>query len=323
MKIPSRSNVLLGGLLLLSSSPSPAVASPFASYKNSNAFVPRSPQQSTASVLMQIPRGGAWYFGKRTAARRYRELLEEQVTMLDRQLRQSQEELALLRRQLKTSQSILHRSGLKGASAEGQANKLAALTENQDLKKRVASLAKEILQLEKMRDELEAIIQVQHMKMEELEAKLQEKELANQNLVAKYEREMQSLKLSIESKYQKQIADLTNLMNKRVEEAAEHARQVALRELDAKVSQATQAERQRGEKLLEDERKRSEAAVEREKVKMRKLAKALFEREKKLNTLDKDVMEVASSSSSSTVKSSSFGSKTGNATYKVDTIRKF
>ncbi|CAB9516927.1 expressed unknown protein [Seminavis robusta] len=317
MKIPSSSNILLGGLLVLSYSPSPAAASPIASFKNVNAFVTRSPQQSTAFVLAQIPRGGAWYFGKKSAARKYRELLEEQVNMLDRQLRQSQEELALLRRQLKTSQAILHRSGLKGASAEGQASKLATLTENQDLKKRVASLSKEILQLEKMRNEFQAIIQNQHMKMEELEAKLQEKELANQNVVAKYERELQSLKLDIETKYQKQIADLTNLMNKRVEEAAEHARQVALREMDAKIAQATEAERQRGEKLLEDERKRSEAAVEREKVKMRKLAKVLFEREKKLNTLDKDIMEVASP-----VKSS-FGSKTGNPTYKVDTIRKF
>ena len=139
----------------------------------------------------------------------------------------------------------------------------------------------------------------------------------------KYEKEMQRLIQEIEAKYLKQIAELTALMNKRVEEAAEHARQVALRDLETKVVEATETERKRGEKLLDAERRKSEAAVEREKVKMRKLAKALFEREKKLNTLDKDISSALDSASSSSIKSSMSGSKTNPSNFKVDTIRKF
>lgn len=282
-----------------------------------------SQDQQPLQAALSIPRGGAWYFGKKTAARKYRELLEEQVFMLDKQLRQSQNELALLRRQLKTSQSLLHRSAHPGARIMGhQADKLRALTENQDLKKRVGSLTQEVLQLEKIRDELQTMMEVQHAKMQELEAKLNSKELENQQMAAHFERELQRLVKEMDAKYRKQIADLTKLMEARVTEAALHARHVAMADLESKVAEATDAERRRGERLLEEERKRSEASVEREKVKMRKLAKALFEREKKLNTLDKDIssaMDVSNNVKSSMMASS----KTNNNSFKVDTIRKF
>lgn len=290
------------------------------------AFLPTPTNGASSSSLagvLGIPRGGAWYFGKTTAARKYKQLLRDQASLLERQLRQSTEELALLRRQLKTSQTLLHRSspqGVRSRSAEQQANKLRALAENQDLKKRCNSLESEVESLLKMKDELQAMMDRQTEKMKELEAQLSAKGEENAKLEEKYQREMEKLKKEIDAKYQKQIAELTKLMEQRVKEAAEHARQVALREVEAKIVQATTEERQRGEKLLQEERKRSEAAVEREKVKMRKLAKALFEREKKLNTLGNDLGETLSTSTKGVP---SLASRSGNANIKVDTIRKF
>jgi len=282
----------------------------------------RQPYTSSnqAATVLQVPRGGAWYFGKKTAARKYRELLEEQVKTLDKQLRQSQDELALLRRQLKTSQSLLHRNRVPSkSSSDVQTAKLQALAENHDLKNRIQSLTREVDALSKMRDDLQTIIDNQHKKMVELEERMKQQATESSALTARHEKAMEQLKRDIESKYQKQLADLTALMNKRVQEAQESARQQALKEVSFKVQQATAAERARGEKLLDDERKKSEAAVEREKVKMRKLAKALFEREKKLNTLDKDLTD------SSTIKASASPMASGktSGTYKVDTIRKY
>ena len=298
------------------------------------AFLPRQPvtqqrhteaSSTTTAFALQIPRGGAWYFGKPTAARKYRQLLQEQVIMLDKQLRQSQDELSLLRRQLKTSQSLLHRTGspsLRTKSSEQQAEKLKALGDNQDMKKRILSLTREVAALETMRKDLQTIINNQHQKMEDLEQQLKQEKDASEMTLQKHQRELEKIKRDIETKYQKQLAELTALMNKRVTEAAEHARQVALRELDQKVEAATVAERTKGQKLLDAERKRSDAAVEREKVKMRKLAKALFEREKKLNTLD---LPSEDSSNIRTTSSPMAGSKTAGKTppSATNTIRKF
>jgi len=287
-----------------------------------------APVPGAISAALAVPRGGAWYFGKKTASRKFRQLLQEQVRMLDKQLRQSQEELALLRRQLKTSQSLLHRTGspaLRTKSAVQQAEKLKALAENQDLKRRVVSLTREVTQLEKMRDDLQAMIEKQNAKMAELEEKLKDKEAATEALIEKYEKQLQALKRDIESQYQQQLADLTKLMNKRVEEAAESARQLALKDLAFQVEKATAEERTRGEKMLAEEKRRSDAAVEREKVKMRKLAKALFEREKKLNTLDRDLtadeVEYASRSTGRQTGGSSSSSRSLNSSFKVDTVR--
>ena len=318
-------SVSVGLLLVVASASASASANPHCPSTVGAAFLPQQQHQPCSAVL-QIPRGGAWYFGKKTAARKYRELLEEQVVMLDKQLRQSQDELSLLRRQLKTSQSLLHRTGapaLRTKSSEQQAEKLKAVSENQELKKRVASLTKEVTALAKMRDDLQTIIDNQHQKMEELELRMKEQTDASSNLVQTHQRELEKLKREIETKYQKQLADLTVLMNKRVEEAAEHARQLALKDISLKIEQATAEERSRGEKLLDAERKRSDAAVEREKVKMRKLAKALFEREKKLNTLDKDIASMESSNIKTTSSPMASGKTSGNSSYKVDTIRKF
>ena len=281
---------------------------------------------TNAAFALQIPRGGAWYFGKPTAARKYRQLLQEQVIMLDKQLRQSQDELSLLRRQLKTSQSMLHKTGspsLRTKSSEQQAEKLKALGDNQEMKKRILSLTREVTALEKMREDLQAIIDNQHKKMQDLEQQLKQEKDASAMTLQKHQRELENLKRDIETKYQKQLADLTALMNKRVIEASEHARQMALKELDQKVEAATVAERTRGQKLLDAEIKRSDAAVEREKVKMRKLAKALFEREKKLNTLDNPDLSSVDSSNIRTTSSPMAGSKTTGKTTATNTVRKF
>ena len=284
-------------------------------------------QESITSLnsVLQLPRGGAWYFGKKTAARKYRELLQEQVQTLEKQLRQSKDELALLRRQLKVSQSLLHRTGspsLRTVSSEKQSEKLKVIAENNELKKKITSMTKEVGQLEKMRNDLKAVIEQQHKKMEELEEKLKTMDSDNASLVEKYEQQIERLKKDIDAKYQKQIEDLSRLYEKRVEEAEERGRQMVLRDVDARVEKATAEERAKYEKLLAEERRKSEAAIEREKVKMRKLAKALFERERKLNTLDKDLSNLDSSTNIKG-QSSIPTSKTGQASHSVNPVRKF
>ena len=71
-------------------------------------------------------------------------------------------------------------------------------------------------------------------------------------------------------------------MELRIQQATEAAHQAAMAQMDHKLAELTEHLRLEKERELEVERKRSVDAVEKEKVKMRKLVRALANREKKL-----------------------------------------
>jgi chromosome segregation ATPase len=223
-------------------------------------------------------------FGKQSAADLYRQTLEEQVLLLDRQLRQARDEMGILRKQFTT------RSAKPAPKISSQERTL--------LKQQLASLTSQVKQLERMKLELEDMLERESIKVQELTTKLAEQEQLTQALQEKYIKQLQTLQEQLELKAQKQLQQLQEIMEQRIQQATEVAHQAAMAQIGEKVAEATETLRLEKDQELEWERKRSVEAVEKEKVKMRKLVRALANREKKLFAKKTSAQESSSSSGS-------------------------
>jgi hypothetical protein len=224
--------------------------------------------------------------GKQSAADVYRETLEEQVLLLDRQLRQARDEMAKLRKQFTT------RTAIPSTKISSQERNL--------LKQQLASLTSQINQLERMKLDLEDMLQKESIKVQALTTRLAEQEQLTLALQEKYIKQLQTLQEQLELKAQKQLQQLQQIMNERIQQATDAAHSAAMAQVGQKIAEATEQLRMDKERELELERKRSIEAVEKEKVKMRKLVRALANREKKLFAKKTVTQERPASSSSST-----------------------
>jgi myosin heavy subunit len=211
----------------------------------------------------------------------YRQLLEEQRDLLERQLRQTREELSLLRQHYQT----LQRS--KGN------DRLLKDDQSRRLKQQITELQDEVRKLTELRQDLERMLQEEQLKVVALQTKVRELHEAKGAMKDQYERELQYLRRDMEEQANRQLEALRALMENRMKEALEKARQAAekereqaritaLKDKEAAVRETERRVQLQADKQLLAEKKNAEEAVEREKVKMRKLIKALAEREKKL-----------------------------------------
>jgi paraquat-inducible protein B len=240
-----------------------------------NASIPRGGGAASYLSASHFPRmkGGGGLFGwfrrEKSVSQYYRETLEEQVLLLDRQLRQARSDVAQLRDDRASGQVAKQRAKATTATRLATAQKVQTLT-------------KQIVRLEAMKLEMEELLKDSATRVEELEAKLLEQETLTKEWEQKYQAQLEELQLTMQNKAQAQLSELSNLMEERVAQAAEVARQTELVKVDQKIAEITEELRKEHLKALMAERKRSAVAVEQEKKKMRKLVKALAIREKKL-----------------------------------------
>ncbi len=217
-------------------------------------------------AMLQVRGGGGWFglFGSRVEDR-YRESLEDQILILERQTRAARDESMQLRKLAK----------LGGRGNSGDATIVASIKEE------IAVLEKQIVKLEKFTQELQVLLKEEKERSAQLEEKLiaagvDALELRNQHLLA-----MEELEKAMLIKANKQIEELNALMDARVKEAAVRARKEALLFMDEKINEAVSKVEAKARADLEDERQKAADAVEKERAKMRKLVKVLAEREKK------------------------------------------
>lgn len=238
----------------------------------------------------------------------YRKSLEEQVVCTNRQLLKSQEEALQLRNLLKLL---------------SQQYRKASMEERRELKTRQGSLIVEIenlkihvKQLEALRTELEALLQLEQVKVKRLEEQLANSKDDSEEEKLRYERELQTLRETLLKESKEKLQQLETIMDRRVQDAIRLTREQVEFEYRIKIQQAIEKQQQKAstqlikerEKVqkeaeqenlvklqhaiekeqrratqeLQQERKRLEQAVEKERVKMRKLIKALAIKEKKL-----------------------------------------
>jgi hypothetical protein len=262
--------------------------------------------------------GGGWLFGwgrrdsTKNSEKRYRQELEDQLVVLERQLRAARDEATQLRKLAKLSRPSVAAS----------------------LRSEIKMLQDQILQLENFQQELQRLLQQEKDLVQSLQEQLIQAGVDAKQLQADHAAAMEELEHKMLVQSQKQWENFHRNLEQRIAEAASRARQEALEEMDRTVKAAVQSAEAKFYLQLEAERQKSVQAVEIERVKMRKLVKALADREQKQQqqqqqqTKSKATNKKSGSSSSSTstttiaAQSSRSGQKPTIATVRKGSITK-
>jgi len=248
---------------------------------------------ATTARLMNLRGGGVFGGGKKSAARIYRESLEEQVLLLNEQLGHARTEVATLRENAKKRHQAgnsLHRAKQPGPSKEDErANKEYAKTEEKlekqrqkDQKEALSRLQKEIKQLEQMKAELEKISEISASKIEALEEQLATQESLTVALEVSYQDKIAKMEQKLADVQRAQLEKLTEIHQQKIDIAVQEALRAQEAEFRARMEETTKRLTKEHAREMEQEKLRSSKAVETERKKMRKLVRALALREKKL-----------------------------------------
>uniref|UniRef100_A0A7S4ERD8 Uncharacterized protein n=1 Tax=Pseudo-nitzschia australis TaxID=44445 RepID=A0A7S4ERD8_9STRA len=284
----------------------------------------------TKQTLLDLRGGGLFGGGnKKSTTQIYRESLEEQVVLLNEQLRRARTDVTMLRENAKKRQEIRisGRSAMRVAKGKSKAKlsreeararkekqKEEDRLEKQRQKEQEEILLRsnlEISQLEKMKAELETLLETSARKIEELEQQLRSQETLTVELEASYQKKIAKLELQLNDVQTSQLEKLEELHQQRIDAAVKEALNVQEKEFAARMEDTTKRLTKEYAKAMEDEKLRSSKAVETERKKMRKLVRALALREKKLKlqsdpTNDDETTEKTTTTTSVRTGSSSF-----------------
>ena len=257
--------------------------------------VSSSPWGTTATTraMMDIRGGGLFGGKKKSAARIYRESLEEQVLLLNEQLGNARMEVTKLRENAKKRHeagSSLHRVKQVDVSKEEKKAMQAYAKQQEKLekerekeqKKALERLQTEINQLEKMKAELEKLLETSAQKIEALEQQLAEQDSLTAKMEASYKEKIAQLEQKLADVQTEQLEKLAEINQQKVDAAVQEALRVQEAEFRAKIEETTMRLTKEHARAMEQEKLRSSKAVETERKKMRKLVRALAMREKKL-----------------------------------------
>ena len=228
-------------------------------------------------------RGGGLFGGtKKSAARIYKESLEEQVVLLNEQLMHARTEIATLRENAKKRKSNSRVKPVPLSKEEEKANTKLEKQRAKEQKEALARLEKEVKQLEQMKGELEKMLETSAKKIELLEEQLASQEDLTAKLEASYKDKIAKLEEQLEKVQTAQLEKLTEIHQQKIDAAVQEALRVQEAEFRAKMEETTKRLSKEHAKEMEQEKLRSSKAVETERKKMRKLVRALALREKKL-----------------------------------------
>lgn len=205
------------------------------------------------------------------------QILEDQKKLLERQLRQNQDEMFQLRNQMKRLQQA-NTAWMRIRSKNESDNQM----EMDFLKEEVARLEEEINNMERIKIELEQLLESEKQNVAQLQRLLEDARNSGDALRVKYEWEIEELRKQMDIKLRQKIDELNDLMEKRLKETIEAERKSAEVEKKAAIEEAKRIVQTDADKRISEAQRKAADAVEQEKIKMRKLVKALAEREKKL-----------------------------------------
>jgi hypothetical protein len=238
----------------------------------------------TTGIGLQVRGGALPSFNKsrQKTSDRYRQALEEQIQVIGQQLRQGHEELVLMKKQLSKRQEKQQHQYLPAAIQGARSSNDMSSEERKSLQQETSSLGKQVKTLENMKTELETMLLKQYERVQQLEALLEGEQTLTASLQVKYEKQMEQLQADLAKTTREQMEQIVKFYEERMAQAAVAAEQAVLVTLEecllvltARVQQETQLE-------LQEERQRAMVAVEKQRQKMRQVAKALAQRENKI-----------------------------------------
>ena len=223
--------------------------------------------------LLEALRGGAgppkqsqyWWQSLFARPKQYRQALEDQISWLEQQIRQVMEEKRLLQQ---------------------RNEKLFLLPGSRDVnyKSDLQALQLQVGELEEGKQVLVELLEEQTEKINHLTKLCHESQSNRMELEKSYQNQLEDMEHQLEEQTQKQLEQLDTLLNQRVEQAQERAK----REIWNDYHQSNTEGKLRAKlaskytQELELERQKTTAAIEKQRQKMRTLAKAMAIREQKL-----------------------------------------
>ncbi len=207
--------------------------------------------------------------------------MQDQVSLLEKQLRQTQDELQQLRARYQNLASNSRHAKVRDLVQSREEQQTEKQNKAQ-LQQRIDTLTQQVSLLEAMKQELETMLEVQHQKVKELEAKLVHSKTERDDLQRQYQQQLKDLENELWLKAKQQLDELRRLMEQRMAEAVKLARTEVMQLSQRELQMTTDRLQREAEQAIQSERRKTEEAVEKEKAKMRKLVKALADREKKL-----------------------------------------
>lgn len=244
-----------------------------------DSFSPRTPSlvptMDLRSKGKQVQRG---LFGRLLAFRTqnsnaaYMQTLKDQISQMERQLRQSEMEALQLRTLLRCQSSSNRRS------TSDTIREQSKIEDN--MKDIISQLSKQIEDLKNTKVELEQMLKLEQERAATAEDLLKQEQTNSQKLVQNSRIQMEEMKESIMKKATFQMEEMEKSHLSRFQKELQQVKiesEKVLEQERARSSVALKKER----KELEEEKRKGKEAVEKERVKMRKLVKALAEKEKK------------------------------------------
>lgn len=224
------------------------------------------------NTATSLPRGG-WLGGGKQGAEEYRKVLEEEVLKLSQQLRKTQDEVAILRESRKRRASVV-------VSRDDEESKEKVLKVEEENK----ALEQQISELESEKSELSNALQSSGEQVAALDSQLAAELKKNDETVAELKKKIEELKASVTEEVKKVSSENDKALEGRIAQAVEEATLKAEQEFAEKISKVEENFLKANEEALAEERLKSADAVEAERKKMRKLVKALAQREKEFST---------------------------------------
>lgn len=276
----------------------------------------------TKGAIADLRGGGLFGGKKKSAAKIYRESLEEQVLLLNEQLGNARQEVTTLRENAKKR----HRAGKSphrvkqqaGVPSKAEQNALREYAKQQEKierqrekeqKEALARLQSEIKQLEGMRAELETMLETSARKIETLEEQLALQDSLTAKMEVSHKEKIALLEQQLADVQTAQLEKLAEINQERVDAAVREALKAQEAEFLSRMEETTLRLTKEHARAMEQEKLRSSKAVETERKKMRKLVRALAMREKKLK-LQAPAAAAAAKSSSKTAKDETIVIKT-------------
>jgi len=222
--------------------------------------------------------GSLWWQSLFARPEAYREALEDQITWLEQQMRQVMEEKRLVQSQAK---KVKRMDSLRQSGRNTSANRELKLLEE------------EYQELDQGKVALEEMLQDHQRKVEHLTALCRRASDKRAEMQKDYESQVQSLEQELHHQTQTELERLERLLQQRIKDAQERARQQVLDQAPERINQATAALTAEFAQQIQEERKQTQDALSKQRLKMRSLAKAMALREKKLARQQKNDQETA------------------------------
>eukprot|EP00934_Nitzschia_sp_Nitz4_P000726 Nitzschia sp. Nitz4//scaffold37_size175936//37967//38992//NITZ4_002032-RA/size175936-processed-gene-0.177-mRNA-1//1//CDS//3329549746//726//frame0 len=242
---------------------------------------------ASCAATTQIPRGGAFlspllqgvlqWFQKTfvTRPKRYRQALEQQIHWLEQQIGQVHQEKTLLEGKLSSDHAPSFLFSLRMLFSQRKST-------NAWLKQELALLQEQLEDLQSGKQALEDLLQEQQDRIDSLSQRSQQESWSRRQLQTQWQLELDGLTRQLHETSSSQVARMEELLEQRIAAAQERARQQVWQEGQERIAEVESRLSKQFEQEIADVRAKTQHALEKQRYKMRALAKAMALREQKL-----------------------------------------